>query len=339
MSTLEPILSRQRLPSRRLALSWAPVVTLLALAAIPFIAAVTDNPFLIRLFTRVVIFAIVAVALNFVLGFGGMVSMVHAALFGIGAYVVAIAAFQDFNNEPLFGWAGSADLAVTAPLAVVVTMLVAVAVGFVSLRTSGLYFIMITLAFNQMFFYFFSGLSQYGGNDGLQILSSLTFAGWDLPTRTPLYYVCVMILAFVLFALSRVVRSRFGSVVLAAKQNERRLHAIGINPFLYKLLAFVISGAICGLAGALWAASQNFVSPADMTWMRSGEFVVMAVLGGMSRVWGPILGAVALLTFEVVLSDWTTYWQLPVGLAIIAVIVFLRDGLAGAFPFKAAQHE
>jgi branched-chain amino acid transport system permease protein len=339
VSTVEPILSQQRLSARPLALCWAPIVIVVGLAAIPLIAAATDNPFLIRLFTRVVVFAIVAVALNFVLGFGGLISMVHAALFGIGAYVVAIAAFHDFNGEPLLGWAGSSDLAITAPLAVVVTALAAAGIGIVSLRTSGLYFIMITLAFNQMFFYFFSGLSHYGGNDGLQILSSLTLAGWALPTRTPFYYVCVGTLAVVLFTLTRVVRSRFGTVVAAAKQNERRLYAIGIEPVPYKLLAFVISGAICGLAGALWAASQSFVSPADMSWMRSGEFVVMAVLGGMSRVWGPVLGAIALLTLEIGLSDWTTYWQLPVGLGIIAVIMFLQNGLAGAFTFGKARHE
>lgn len=312
---------------------------LVVLASIPLIATMTDNPFLIRLFTRVVIFAIVAVALNFVLGFGGLVSMVHAALFGVGSYVVAIAAFHDFNGEPLLGWAGTSDLAVAVPLAIVVTALVAAAIGVVSLRTSGLYFIMITLAFNQMFFYFFSGLGHYGGNDGLQILSGLTVAGWDLPTRTPLYYVCVATLAAMLFVLTRVVRSRFGTIVAAAKQNERRLYAIGIEPVPYKLLAFVISGAICGLAGALWAASQNFVSPADMSWMRSGEFVVMAVLGGMSRVWGPVVGAIALLTLEVGLSDWTTYWQLPIGLGIIAVIVFLQNGLIGAFTAGRGRHE
>jgi len=333
VSTAEPIESQQLRRAGSFGVNWVPIALVVCLASVPLIAGLTDNPFLIRLFTRIVIFAIVAVALNFVLGFGGLISMVHAALFGIGAYVVAIAAFHEFESEPILGWAGTVDLALTIPLAIVVTSLIAAAIGFISLRTSGLYFIMITLAFNQMFFYFFSGLGKYGGSDGLQILAGLTSAGWNLPTRTPFYYLCLVVLIFTLIVLAKIVRSRFGTVLVAARQNERRLYAIGVEPTPYKLLAFVISGAFCGLAGALWAASQGFVSPADMSWMRSGEFVVIAVLGGMSRVWGPVVGAIAFLTLEVGLSDWTTYWQLPIGLGMIAIVVFLQDGLAGALTF------
>jgi len=309
--------------------SWAPLAILAFLAFVPLIAAVTDNPFLVRLFTRIVIFAIVAVALNLVLGFGGMVSMSHAALFGVGSYAVAVPAFHEFEAAPILGWPGTTNLALSAPLAIVVTAAVAAVMGLIALRTSGLYFIMITLAFNQMFFYFFSGLEKYGGSDGLQVLADLHLAGVAL-TRLQLYFVCWIVLALTLLALTVLVRSRFGAVITAAQQNERRLIAIGITPLAYRLLAFVFSGALCGLAGALWATSQGFVSPADMAWTRSAEFVVIAVLGGMSVVWGPVLGAIVFLSLEVWISDFTTYWQLPIGLVVIFVTVFLRGGLAGA---------
>lgn len=309
--------------------SWAPLAILAFLAFVPLVATVTDNPFLVRLFTRAVIFAIVAVALNLVLGFGGLVSMAHAALFGVGSYAVAVPAFHEFDATPILGWAGTTNLALSAPLAIVVTAAVAAVVGLITLRTSGLYFIMITLAFNQMFFYFFSGLEKYGGSDGLQVLADLHLAGVTL-TRLQLYFVCWIVLALSLLALTILVRSRFGTVVAAAKQNERRLIAIGIAPLPYRLLAFVFSGALCGLAGALWATSQGFVSPADMSWTRSAEFVVIAVLGGMSVVWGPVLGAIVFLSLEVWISDYTMYWQLPIGLIVIFVTIFLRGGLAGA---------
>jgi branched-chain amino acid transport system permease protein len=332
-------MSQQSYRSQRLGTLWMPILIVVALASVPLIANMTDNIFLVRLFTRIVIFATVAVALNFVLGFGGLVSMVHAALFGIGAYVIAVLAHHQFESETLFGMAGTNNLAIAIPLAVVVVCVVAAIIGLVTLRTSGLYFIMITLAFNQMFFYFFSGLERYGGNDGLQILADLNFLGWPTPGQIKFYYVCLALLVITLLVLDRVVRSRFGAVIIGAKQNERRLNAIGIEPLPYKLLAFVISGAFCGMAGALWAASQGFVSPADMSWIRSGEFVVIAVLGGMSRIWGPVLGAIAFLTLEVGVSDWTTYWQLPIGLVIIVVVTFFREGLAGALTFGSLRRD
>jgi branched-chain amino acid transport system permease protein len=199
--------------------------------------------------------------------------------------------------------------------------------GVVSLRTSGAYFIMITLAFNQMLYYFFVALQQYGGEDGLQITGDLTLAGLLVRGREPFFYGCLAMLAVVLFVLQRLVDSRFGIVLRASAQNERRLIALGISPLRYKVTAFAISGAIAGLAGALLAAGQRFISPADMSWIRSGDLVVICVLGGMATVWGPVLGAALFLVLEIVLSGWSTHWQLAFGLIIIGVVVSLRGGL------------
>jgi branched-chain amino acid transport system permease protein len=308
----------------------APILLLLlALALVPPIATALDQPFLIRVFTRVVVFALAAVALNLVVGFGGLVCLLHAGLFGMGGYVVAILAHHDFSAEPLFGILdGSSDLALSIPLAVFLVGVTAAATGLVALRTSGAYFIMMTLAFNQMLYYFFVALQQYGGEDGLQILSNLHFLGVDIIRRVPFYYICLGILGAVLVFLARMVESRFGMVLRAAAQNERRLVALGIPALRYKLTAFVISGIIAGLAGALWSAGQQFISPADMSWIRSGDLVVMAVLGGLATVWGPVLGAVAFLILEALFSDWTMYWQLPLGLLIILTATLLRGGLS-----------
>ena len=316
---------------RRGPVGLAPILILLAgLALVPPLATAFDQPFLIRVFTRVVVFATAAVALNLVLGFGGLVSLLHAGLFGMGAYVVAILAHHDFNAQPLLGVIprGSSDLALSIPVAVLIVGAAAAATGVVSLRTSGSYFIMITLAFNQMLYYFFVALQEYGGEDGLQILSRLHFAGADITRRVPFYYVCLAILGGIVVLLAWVVESPFGMVVRAAAQNERRLVALGISPLRYKLTAFVLSGMIAGLAGALWAAGQQFISPADMSWIRSGDLVVMTVLGGLATVWGPVVGALVFLILDALLSSWTVYWQLPFGLLVILTAATLRGGLA-----------
>lgn len=316
--------------------AWPILLVLIGLALVPTLASAFDNPFLVRLFTRAVIFAMVASALNFVLGFGGLVSLMHASLFGVGAYAVAILAFHDYDGSKFLIFDGTSNLALSIPLGIAATAVAAALTGVISLRTSGTYFIMITLAFNQMLYYFFVALQQYGGEDGLQILASLDFAGFNITRRVTFYYVALGTLAVVLLLLSRLVHSRFGTILQATAQNERRVVALGIPPLRYKLAAFIISGAITGLAGALWATGQQFVSPSDLSWVRSGDFVVMAVLGGMARVWGPVIGAIVFVLLEAMLPSWTQYWQLPFGLVVIFIVVYLRGGLVDLLRLRRA---
>ena len=310
----------------------APLVLLIAaLAFVPLFARIVNDPFLIKVFTRVIVFAIAAVALNLIVGFGDLISLLQAGFIGIGGYTVAILAHHDFNAEALITWplmvGGTSNLAVSLPLAMLMTAMIATVMGLICLRTTGAYFIMITLAFNQMLYYFFVALQRYGGEDGLQILGSLHNAGFDISQRVPFYYFCLAILSVTLILLDRLINSRFGIVIRALAQNERRAVALGLSSLRYKLVAFVISGALGGLAGALLAASQQFISPADMAWARSGELVVMVVLGGIATVWGPVIGAALFLVLELVLSSFSIHWQLAFGLLIIGMTIFLRGGL------------
>jgi branched-chain amino acid transport system permease protein len=307
----------------------APTILIALLALVPPISLATGDPFLVKVATRVVVFAIVAVALDLVVGFGGLVSLCHAGLFGIGGYVVAILAFHDFNAEPIFGFLpGASDLAITLPLAALASAAVAAVVGAISLRTSGPYFIMITLAFNQMFYYAAVALQKYGGEDGLQIMSTITLGPLDVSNRYRFFYVALAGLAMTLLVITRMAASRFGVVLRAAAANETRVVAVGVAPWPYRLVAFTVSGFFAGMAGALLAASQQFISPVDMAWDRSGDFVVMAVLGGIATVWGPVIGAAAFIVLELVLSSWTQHWHLAFGFIILMVVIFLRGGLA-----------
>lgn len=325
-------------PRRPFADLAAIAVLIVLLALLPVIASLLGNPFLIKIGTRIVVFSIAAVALNLVLGFGGLVSLLHAGLFGIGGYVVGIMAFHADSGDAFLGLLpGTGELAILLPLAMLVSGAAAAAMGVISLRTSGSYFIMITLAFNQMLYYFFVALQQYGGEDGLQIITDLTLFGHAATSRVPFYYGCVFALAVILVMLQRLIDSRFGVVLRAAAQNERRLTALGIAPLRYKLAAFAISGAIAGLAGALLASGEQFISPSEMSWVRSGDLVVMCVLGGMALVWGPVIGAAAFLVLEIVLSGWSVHWQLVFGLFIIAVVVSLRGGLTDLFRLAARR--
>lgn len=205
---------------------------------------------------------------------------------------------------------------------------VAAVVGAISLRTSGPYFLMITLAFNQMFYYGAIALQKYGGDDGLQIMSSITFGPLDISNRYRFFYFALAFLALTLLLVGRFVESRFGMVLRAASKNETRVIAVGVDPWLYRLAAFVISAVLTAVAGALLAAGQQFVSPADMGWDRSGDLVVMAVLGGVGAVWGPAVGAAAFVVLELVLSSWTSHWQLIFGVVVVLIVVSLRGGLA-----------
>ncbi len=298
----------------------AVVVGLLAiLALLPLYVALTGNTFALSLFTRIVIFAIAAVSLNLIMGFGGMVSFGHAVYLGIGGYVVGILAKEGVGSG-FVQW----------PLALLLSGVFALVVGLLSLRTRGVYFIMITLAFAQMAFYVASGLERYGGDDGLTIYKRSSFGGVvDLSNKTVFYYLCLALLVATIWLVRRIVDSRFGLVIQGVRSNERRMRAIGFATFGYKLACFVISGVLCGLAGILLANHTDFVSPAIMQWTRSGDLIVMAVLGGMGSVMGPVIGAVALLLLEEGLSRLTEYWPIVLGPLILLVVLFARGGIDG----------
>jgi branched-chain amino acid transport system permease protein len=293
------------------------VVALLAL--VPVYATLSANYFLMSLFTRILILAMAAVSLNLIMGFGGMVSFGHAAYLGIGGYVIGILAKEGVNSGFL-QW----------PLALAVSALFAFAVGALSLRTRGVYFIMITLAFAQMVYYVAIGLDRYGGDDGMTIYKRSQFGELiNLSNKTAFYYLCLALLLATAYLVWRIVNSRFGMVIQGARSNDRRMRAIGFPTYRYKLVCFVIAGTLCGLAGALLANHIDFISPAMMHWTRSGDLIVMAVLGGMGTVLGPVLGAVALLVLEEVLSGVTEYWQIIIGPIFLLVVLFARGGIDG----------
>jgi len=295
----------------------AGVIAILAL--VPIYAAASGNTFMISLFTRIIILAIAAVSLNLIMGFGGMVSFGHAAYLGIGGYAVGILAKEGVNSG-LLQW----------PLAVAASALFAVTVGVLSLRTRGVYFIMITLAFAQMVYYVAIGLDRYGGDDGMTIYKRSQFGTViDLSNKTVFYYLCLALLLASIYLVWRLVHSRFGMVIQGARSNERRMRAIGFPTYRYKLVCFVFAGMLCGLAGALLANHTDFISPALMHWTRSGDLIVMAVLGGMGTVFGPVIGAVALLVLEEVLSGITQYSQIILGPLFLLVVLFARGGIDG----------
>jgi branched-chain amino acid transport system permease protein len=270
------------------------------------------------------IYAIVAVSLDLILGYGGMVSLGHAAFFGVGAYAVGILSHHGIDSA-FVCW----------PVAFTVSALIALFIGTISLRTSGVYFIMITLAFAQMLYYFFFGLEAYGGSDGMPVLSRNSLGGLlDISRHTTFHYFVLAVLMMVLFLGHRLVHSRFGTVIRGIRENEPRMRSIGFATFRYKLVCFVISGTIAGLAGALIANQTLYVSPALMHWTRSGDILVMVILGGMGSLFGPVLGAMTLLLAEEVLSSYTQHWMIFLGPLLILVVLFAKGGIYGILTRK-----
>ncbi len=309
---------------------WAGLVLLLAL---PALAQGLGIDYAVGIATRMLIFGLVGASLNLILGYGGMVSFGHAAFFGAGAYVVAILSQHATYGEPLLTWPfvieGTESALIAWPLAMAVSAFLALLIGLVSLRTSGLYFIMITLAFAQMIYFFFISLRAYGGEDGISLFARSSAGPIDLGNTVQFYYVVLALLLLALFLQGRLVASRFGRVLLGVRDNERRMQALGFPTYRYKLAGFVIAGAVAGLAGALIANQTEFVSPSFLDWQRSGEILVIVILGGMGRLCGPVAGAFAFLLLEEVLSAWTEHWMIVLGPILILVVLFARGGIWG----------
>jgi branched-chain amino acid transport system permease protein len=291
----------------------------IVLLLVPLYAAWAEDGFALNLLTRVVILGLAATSLNLILGYGGMVSFGHAAYLGIGAYAVGIFAFYGVDNGFL-QW--SVAIAASAAAALVI--------GAISIRTSGVYFIMITLAFTQMLYYLGISLETYGGDNGMPLKTRSQFAGLvDLRNPSAFYYVVLALLLLFLVLGRRLVDARFGMVIRAARSNAPRARAIGFSPFRYKLAAFVLAGGACGLAGALLANQTEYLTPDFMHWTRSGEIMFMVILGGMGTLFGPVLGAVVLLGLEDVLSALTEHWQIILGPFLVVVVLFAKRGLFG----------
>ena len=300
--------------------------------ALPFAATAIGDPALISLATRIVIYAIAAASLNLILGYGGLVSFGHAAYFGVGAYAVGILYFHFHEAAPFLGFIpGTNRLLIAVPVAVATSAIFALVLGALSLRTAGLQFIMITLAFAQMVFFLFVSLKYYGGDDGLIVRRRDVLLDFDMADDTTFYFVCLAVAAAYFFVFWRVVESRFGLVLGGIRQNERRLAAIGISTYRYKLVAFVIAGAGAGLAGALMANFAKFVSPDLLHWSQSGDLMIMVILGGSATLFGPLIGAGMLIGLETVLTGWTEHWQAVLGPLLILVALFTRGGVVSLF--------
>ncbi len=296
------------------------------LVLLPPVASALGGGFYIDLVRRIMIFAIAAISLNLILGYGGLVSFGHAAYLGVGGYAVAIFAFYGVNDG-LLQWS----------VAIGASALVAAAIGAVSIRTSGLYFIMITLAFTQMLYYLGISIEEYGGDDGIRLKTRSVLPLIDLNDPLQFYYLVLALTLASAYLVHRIVNSRFGMALRAARSNEARALAIGFSPYRYRLTAFVIAGAMCGLAGALLVNQVNFLTPEYMHWTRSGDIMFMVILGGMGTSTGPLLGSFALLLLEDVLSTWHSprwigeHWQVILGPLLVLAVIFFRRGLAGLF--------
>jgi len=307
------------LQPRRIALILI-VAAFVALLLAPFFAAwLPGERYLLGLLARVMIFAIAAVSLDLILGYGGLVSFGHAAFVGLGAYTVGILSAHDVT-----------DALIVLPAVLAVCALFALGTGAVAVRTRGVYFIMITLAFGQMAYYTATSLTQYGGDDGLRMNHRSTFLGEPLATDPLVFYYVVFAVLLFFYLLTRmIVASRFGRVLRAARENAVRTETLGFNVTAVRLTAYMIAGMIAGVAGFLLANHILFVSPAYMSWQRSGELIVMLVLGGLGTLHGAVIGSLAFLLIEELLSTVTEHWKVIFGPLLILVVLFARGGLLG----------
>ena len=301
---------------------------LVLLIAFPLIAPYFELDFYVSFVRRILIFALAASALNLVLGYGGLVALGHAAFFGAGAYVVGIMADANIYAA----W-------VVWPMAMLLAALLACITGAISLRTKGVYFIMITLAFAQMIYYLFISLRQYGGEDGMNLYEHSSLPGVDLSNDTQFYYVVLAIVVIAFLCFKRLIDSRFGHALRGSKENPSRMQALGYPVYGVQLVAYTLSGALMGLAGALLANHNLFVSPSLMHWTQSADLIIMVLVGGMGLMFGGVAGAAVLLVLEEVLRNWTEFWHLPLGILLLIVVFAAPQGLAGWFDKKKVGHE
>jgi len=305
-----------------------PGILVLAFLLLPVLADALGQSALRTMGARILIYAIAAASLNLILGYGGMVSFGHAAFFGIGNYVVGILYHHHASGEPLWGIIpGSDQMLVTLPAAMLVAGIIAAIIGALSLRTSGVQFIMITLAFAQMIFFLFVSLKTYGGEDGIIVRRTNEVPFLNMKDKTTVYYFIYGVAVLYFLVLWRVVNSSFGTMLSGIRQNERRMAAMGISTYRYKLYAFVLAGMSAGLAGGLMANLLRFASPDTMHWTKSGELMIMVILGGVGTFLGPILGAAAFLTLENYLAAWTENWPLILGLVLLVVVLGTQGGI------------
>jgi branched-chain amino acid transport system permease protein len=306
----------------------APIGFAVFVAALPLITSADMSAFVVTLGSRMMLFAIAALSLDLILGYAGMVSFGHAAFIGLGAYTAGILDAEGFG-----------DVTIGLPLALGVSALFAAATGYISIRTKGAAFLMITLAFGEMAFYLANSLDEFGGSDGLTLNDRATVAGADLlSSDLTFYYVILACLVLVFLFLQAVVASRFGRVLRGTKEHPMRMAALGYNVERIRLTAYVIAGTICGLAGYLMANQTEFISPELMTWQTSGALMFMVILGGMATLYGPVLGAIAIIGLENVLSGYYEHWPLLLGGIYLLAALFARGGVVKLM-FRDARHD
>jgi branched-chain amino acid transport system permease protein len=316
-----------------------PYVALVLALALPLAMRAEGDAYYVSFATRMLVYALAATSLNLILGYGGMISFGHAAFVGTGAYVSSILLAEGVSSAWI-GW----------PAAVGASAAAALVIGAVSLRTRGVYFIMITLAFAQMMYFLVNSMKAYGGDEGLTLPARAAIGfGVELDDPVTFYYVALTALAAALVGLHRLARSRFGRVIQAVRENEVRAEAVGFPVYRYKLVCFVIAGAAAGLAGALLASHGKYVNPSVLHWTQSGTLMVMVILGGVGRLWGGAIGALALLGLEDLVANHRIAWlaaMLPnyqqhaglgVGAVLLAIVLFAPQGIAGLFARRTAR--
>jgi branched-chain amino acid transport system permease protein len=317
--------------TNNLSFSWSrallPAVVLLVLAVFPWVASQFGLDFYIGFVRRILVFALAAASLNFIMGYGGMVALGHAGFLGVGAYTV-VALTEAGVTSAWIVWL----------VAMLFAALAAALVGAVSLRTKGVYFIMITLAFAQMLYFVFVSLRSYGGDDGYTLaMRPLLGLGLNPMDESTLYWVVLAIVAVALWWLDRATGSRFGMALAGIRDNETRMRALGYPVYRLQLVAFSLAGGMAGLAGALLVTGNSFVSPSSMHWTQSATLIVMVVIGGLGRRWGGPVGAAVWLVLEEVLKLNTDYWHLPLGLLLIATALYAPKGLAALLEWRAGR--